>query len=86
MERNSVDRKTKIILPATIHEEYKDGMWIAEVAMVDKEEFSKVPKELVLCKDCKHKEKDGISEGFHYCNVNGLQVTDDWFCADGKRE
>lgn len=57
MERNSVDRKTKIILPATIHEEYKDGMWIAEVGMVDKEEFSKVPKELVLCKDCKHRPK-----------------------------
>ena len=42
--------------------------------------------ELVRCKDCKHKEKDGISEGFHYCNVNGLQVTDDWFCADGERK
>ena len=41
-------------------------------------------KELTRCKDCKHKEKDGISEGFHYCNINGLQVTDDWFCADGK--
>ena len=43
-------------------------------------------EEIVRCKDCKHKEKDGISEGFHYCNVNGLQVTDDWFCADGKRK
>ena len=41
--------------------------------------------ELVMCKDCKNKEKDGISEGFHYCNINGLQVTDEWFCADGKR-
>lgn len=40
---------------------------------------------VVRCKDCKHKEKDGISEGFHYCDLNGLQVTDDWFCADGKR-
>ena len=40
----------------------------------------------IRCKDCKNKEKDGISEGFHYCNVNGLQVTDDWFCADGKRK
>lgn len=45
-----------------------------------------VMKELVRCKDCKHKEKDGISEGFHYCNVNGLQVTDDWFCADGAKD
>lgn len=43
-------------------------------------------KELVRCKDCKSKEKDGISEGFHYCNINGLQVTDDWFCADGERK
>ena len=43
-------------------------------------EISKV----VRCKNCKHKEKDGISEGFHYCDVNGLQVTDDWFCADGE--
>ena len=41
---------------------------------------------VVRCKDCKHKEKDGISEGFHYCNVNGLQVTDAWFCADGERK
>lgn len=45
-------------------------------------EISKV----VRCKNCKHKEKDGISEGCHYCNVNGLQVTDDWYCADGKEE
>lgn len=41
--------------------------------------------ELIRCKDCKNKEKDGISEGFHYCNINGLQVTDDWYCADGER-
>lgn len=40
--------------------------------------------ELIRCKNCREKEKDGISEGFHYCNINGLQVTDDWFCADGK--
>ena len=40
--------------------------------------------DVIRCKDCKHKEKDGISEGFHYCNVNGLQVTDDWYCADGE--
>lgn len=45
-------------------------------------EISKV----VRCKNCKNKEKDGISEGYHYCNVNGLQVTDDWYCADGKEE
>ena len=42
--------------------------------------------DIVRCKDCKNKEKDGISEGFHYCNINGLQVTDDWFCADGERK
>ena len=40
--------------------------------------------DVIRCKDCGYKEKDGISEGFHYCNINGLQVTDDWFCADGK--
>ena len=44
-----------------------------------------VVQELVRCKDCKHKEKDGISEGVHWCNHNGLQVTDTWFCADGER-
>lgn len=42
--------------------------------------------QIVRCKDCKNKEKDGISEGFHYCNINGLQVTDDWFCADGEKD
>ena len=41
---------------------------------------------VVRCKDCKHKEKDGISEGYHYCNINGLQVTDGWFCADGEKK
>ena len=85
MERNSVDRKTKIILPATIHEEYKDGMWIAEVAMVDKEEFSKVPKELVLCKDCKHRDpedkKCDCGHDIHW----RLPRPDNWFCADGER-
>lgn len=43
-------------------------------------------EEIIRCKDCKRKEKDGISDGFHYCNLNGLQVTDDWFCADGERK
>ena len=42
--------------------------------------------EIIRCRDCKHKEKDGISEGFHYCNINGLQVTDEWFCADAERQ
>ena len=42
--------------------------------------------EIIRCLDCKHKEKDGISEGFHYCNINGLQVTDEWFCADAERQ
>lgn len=46
---------------------------------------AEIKGEIVRCKDCKHKEKDGISEGYHYCNINGLQVTDDWFCADGER-
>ena len=46
---------------------------------------AEIKGEIVRCKDCKHKEKDGISEGYHYCNIKGLQVTDDWFCADGER-
>ena len=41
---------------------------------------------IVRCKNCKYKEKDGLSEGVHYCDNNGLQVTDDWFCADGDEK
>jgi len=90
MERNSVDRKTKIILPATIHEEYKDGMWIAEVAMVDKEEFSKVPNELVRCKDCEYgdKVKNGAGEDAiecHWC-LEPICHHLDWYCAGGERK
>ena len=90
MERNSVDRKTKIILPATIHEEYKDGMWIAEVAMVDKEEFSKVPKELVLCKDCIRRGNPRVCIVAKFAEQTGtpyfvIDNRGEWFCADGKR-
>ena len=83
MERNSVDRKTKIILPATIHEEYKDGAWVAEVAKVDKEEFSKVPKELVLCEDCKKRNTSNCP--LHFGGHSENDTDDDWFCADGER-
>lgn len=58
------------------------GWLTPEKAEQLKKDFPKI----VRCKDCKNKEKDGISEGFHYCNINGLQVTDEWFCADGERK
>ena len=62
-----------------------DG-WVFIPVMKDSITFEIKKMELVACRHCKHKEKDGISEGFHYCNINGLQVTDDWFCADGEEE
>ena len=71
--------KTLIQLQSAL-EEAKAGQ---KVLIITKDKTVEL-KAVTCCKDCKHKEKDGISEGFHYCNVNGLQVTDDWFCADGE--
>ena len=33
-------------------------------------------QELVRCKDCKHAS---------YCSIHEIKFSDDWFCADGKR-
>ena len=35
--------------------------------------------EIVTCKDCKHNYKDT-------CDIDGLGVCDDYFCANGKRK
>ena len=35
--------------------------------------------EVVNCKDCKHNYEDT-------CDIDGLEVCDDYFCANGKRE
>ena len=35
--------------------------------------------EIVTCKDCKHNDEDT-------CDIDGLEVCDDYFCANGKRE
>ena len=43
---------------------------------------------LVLCKDCKHYDKDPYCKGFGDCAGacdNLVKVHDDWFCADGER-
>lgn len=40
---------------------------------------------VVRCKDCKHYNIIGCSEGFGWCEKYGTGHTDDWFCADGER-
>lgn len=35
--------------------------------------------EIVTCKDCKHNYEDT-------CDIDGLGVCDDYFCANGKRK
>lgn len=42
--------------------------------------------EVVRCKDCVHRFKDGENIVFNCCELNHNKVqADDWFCADGER-
>lgn len=42
--------------------------------------------EVVRCKDCKHRFKDGENVVFNCCELNHNKAqADDWFCADGER-
>ena len=36
-------------------------------------------EEIVTCKDCKYNDEDT-------CYIDGLEVCDDYFCANGKRK
>lgn len=42
--------------------------------------------EIVRCKDCKHREYDGSPFCPWMCEIDGRNVPDDWFCADGERK
>lgn len=42
--------------------------------------------QVVRCKDCKHYNIIGCSEGFGWCEKYGSGHTDDWFCADAERK
>lgn len=42
--------------------------------------------QVVRCKDCKHYNIIGCSEGFGWCEKYRNGHTDDWFCADGERK
>jgi len=43
--------------------------------------------EIIRCKDCKHFNDTGCSPGYGWCERSGMNrgVTDEWYCADGKR-
>ena len=41
--------------------------------------------QIVRCKDCKHYNIIGCSEGFGWCERYNIGHTDDWFCSDGER-
>ena len=87
---DSIERETEIILPAIIRENWYGERLIPEVAMVQKEEFNKVPNELIRCKDCrfgeltKDKEDDKLT-GYTCKWIDGLH-SEFWFCGYGKRK
>ena len=48
-------------------------------------EIRKMP-EIVRCRDCKHRFKDGENVVFNCCELNHNKAqADDWFCADAER-
>jgi len=42
------------------------------------------PKELVRCRDCKHKEESVSPSWEAWCNRLHCGCDNDWFCADGE--
>ena len=87
LEMKAIERKGEIILPATIREKWHGEMLIPEVAMVEKQEFNKVPKELVRCKNCKYHEVDMVcSHPSEWGNEETRNHRNpEFFCADGER-
>ena len=47
-----------------------------------RKELADQPK-IVRCKDCKHYDAD--KKGYGSCPLGAIDVSDDWFCADGER-
>ena len=48
--------------------------------------FGNPMKELITCKDCKHRDpEDGKCDSGHFIQWQ-LPREDDWFCADGERK
>ena len=41
---------------------------------------------IVRCKDCKHYDTTGCSKGFGWCESMDRGVSDDFYCANGKRD
>ena len=41
---------------------------------------------VVRCKDCKHYDTTGCSKGFGWCESMDRGVSDDFYCANGKRD
>ena len=51
----------------------------------DVRELLKEQTEIVLCKDCKHKEESISPSWEAWCNRLHCGCDLDWFCADGER-
>ena len=61
------------------HEQHQFPGWgNVTMAMRDAVELLKEQPEIVLCKDCKHYMTI-------HCTCDGCCISDDWYCADGKR-
>ena len=39
---------------------------------------------VVLCKDCKHWQRNTEVKNFGYCYLSSKVRSEDWFCADGE--
>ena len=53
------------------------------------EGYKKRDDEIVRCRDCKHcyfADNRIPSEQGYVCGRNGIDVTPDWYCADGERK
>lgn len=59
--------------------------WIFIPKFKDMTTITVEQRELVCCKDCKHRDpEDGKCDSGHGIRWN-LPRPDDWFCADGER-
>ena len=64
-----------------------DG-WVITVETDRKEVRIRESRELIFCKNCDHSyfaSNRVPDEQCLVCDKHGIDVTDDWYCADGER-
>ena len=79
----------RLIDEKALIEEAKTGSWdtdIKELKMILKYVPTIDAVSVVRCKDCKHYNTIGCSKGFDWCKSMDRGVSDDFYCANGKRD